>query len=136
MARKRSRKVAATYKSSVNTRQTGQSKEQNDNYRKAKPPGWRKSAKGNWYYEARRNRSDNLSQLDAHNEDAKRRREAKAAALKAAKAAKRAAAKARSAARKATSAARKVAATSKPKTRKPTAKKSTGKKRTTQKKLF
>lgn len=135
MARKRTRRVEATYKHSTKTKQTGQSKEQNDNYRKAKPPGWRKSAKG-WYYEARRNRSDNLSQLDAHNEDAKRRREAKAAALKAAKAAKRAAAKARSAARKATSAARKVAATSKPKTRKPTAKKSTGKKRTTQKKLF
>ena len=135
MARKRTRRVEATYKHSTKTKQTGQSKEQNDNYRKAKPPGWRKSAKG-WYYEARRNRSDNLSQLDAHNEDAKRRREAKAAALKAAKAAKRAAAKARSAARKATSAARKVAATSKPKTRKPTAKKSTGTKRTTQKKLF
>ena len=135
MVRKRTRRVEATYKHSTKTKQTGQSKEQNDNYRKAKPPGWRKSAKG-WYYEARRNRSDNLSQLDAHNEDAKRRREAKAAALKAAKAAKRAAAKARSAARKATSAARKVAATSKPKTRKPTAKKSTGKKRTTQKKLF
>lgn len=132
MARKRSRKVAATYKSSVNTRQTGQSKEQNDNYRKAKPPGWRKSAKGSWYYEARRNRSDNLSQLDAHNEDVKKRREAKKAALKAAKQARTAASRARSAARKATSAARKLSAASKPKARKPTGKK----RKTTQKKLF
>lgn len=136
MVRKRTRRVEATYKHSTKTKQTGQSKEKNDNYRKAKPPGWRKSAKG-WYYEARRNRSDNLSQLDAHNEDVKKRREAKKAALKAAKQARTAASRARSAARKATSAARKVAATSKPKARKPTAKKTTGKKReTTQKKLF
>ena len=135
MARKRTRRVEATYKHSTKTKQTGQSKEQNDNYRKAKPPGWRRSARGNWYYEARRNRSDNLSQLDAHNEDAKKRREAKEAALKAAKAAKKAAAKARNAARKATSAARKLSTASKPKAQ-TTAKKTTGKKRTTQKKLF
>ena len=136
MARKRTRRIEATYKHSTNTRQTGQSKEQNDNYRKAKPPGWRKSAKGNWYYEARLNRSDNLMQNDAHKEDVKKRREAKEAALKAAKAAKKAAAKARNAARKATSAARKLSAASKPKAQKTTAKKTAGKKRTTQKKLF
>ncbi len=29
-----------------------------DMKRKAKPPGWRKSKNGNWYYENRRNRSD------------------------------------------------------------------------------
>ena len=128
MARKRSRKVAATYKSSVNTRQTGQSKEQNDNYRKAKPPGWRRSAKGSWYYEARLNRSDNQSQFDAHKEDVKKRNAAKKEAVRAAKAARAAAAKARNAARKATAAAKRATA-------KKNAKR-TGKKRTTQKKLF
>lgn len=129
MARKRSRKVAATYKSSVNTRQTGQSKEQNDNYRKAKPPGWRKSARGNWYYEARKNRSDNQSQYDAHREDVRKRATAKREAVKAAKVARAAAAKARNAARKATAAAKR--ATSRKK------KNNTGRKRkTAQVKLF
>ena len=129
MARKRSRKVAATYKSSVNTRQTGQSKEQNDNYRKAKPPGWRRSAKGNWYYEARLNRSDNQSQFDAHKEDVKKRDAAKKEAVRAAKAARAAAAKARNAARKATAAAKRATA-------KKNAKRTGKKRKTTQKKLF
>lgn len=118
MARKRVRRVAATYKSSVNTRQTGQSKEQNDNYRKAKPPGWRRSAKGNWYYEARKNRSDNQTQYDAHKE-----------AVKAAKVARAAAAKAKAAAKKASAAAKRATAKKK--------KSNAGRKRkATQAKLF
>ena len=128
MARKKTARTAATYKSSVNTRQTGQSKEQNDNYRKAKPPGWRKSARGNWYYEARKNRSDNQSQYDAHREDVKKRNAAKKEALKAARRAREAAARARREAQKANAAAKRATAKK--------SRKTTGKKRTTQKKLF
>ena len=35
-----------------------------DNRRSAKEPGWRQSAKGNWYFENRRDRSDNGRELE------------------------------------------------------------------------
>lgn len=35
-----------------------------DNRRTAKEPGWRKSAKGKWYFENRRNRSDTRYELE------------------------------------------------------------------------
>lgn len=41
-------------------RQTGRSNRRADSQRKAKRPGWRKSASGRRYYEARRNRSDRI----------------------------------------------------------------------------
>lgn len=63
-------RVEATYLSAYRsrTRQTGTSKEKNDDARQGKPPGWRRSAKGNWYYEARLNRSDNLSQYEKYHQ--------------------------------------------------------------------
>jgi len=39
-------------------KQTGKTTIAIDKLLKAKKPGWRKSATGNWYFENRRNRSD------------------------------------------------------------------------------
>lgn len=45
--------------------QTGKTKSlKDDNRRSAKEPGWRQSAKGNWYFENRRDRSDNGRELE------------------------------------------------------------------------
>lgn len=39
-------------------KQTGKSNEKRDKKRKAKAPGWRRTARGTVYYETRKNRSD------------------------------------------------------------------------------
>lgn len=45
--------------------QTGKTKSYRDDERQAaKEPGWRKSAKGKWYFENRRNRSDTRFELE------------------------------------------------------------------------
>ena len=45
--------------------QTGKTKSYRDDERQAaKEPGWRKSAKGRWYFENRRNRSDTRFELE------------------------------------------------------------------------
>lgn len=62
MAKKKGTRKAATLKTA--RPQSGGSNPVKDKFRNAKPAGWRLSKAGKWYYENRRNRSDDTEEIE------------------------------------------------------------------------